>query len=308
MDDEHPDDEIATGTTTADDTDSADGPVDAPSSDAGHRPWYRRPRLLVPIAAFALLCVGAGVFAYLWASRGAEEASTQDVIDRYRREQSGGRGTAGLLRPAGGVYTYHATGTERLSILGTSQQWGPTVPATVTEDAGDCWTLRLDYSTNHWQEERYCPSGDVLLNVGGRGYQSFDFGAAKIGDTTVFICDPPSQAIRIAAEPGESWTRSCDGRSEGRRTQVTSAGTNTFVDIEQLTIGDEKVASLHYRLQRILSGDQTGTEDINDWYAVTDGLLLRSTRDTRVASPSPIGDVIYTEQGEFQLTSRTPLR
>ncbi len=270
------------------------------------RPWYRRPRRLVVIAVLVALAGGAGVFAVLWANRGAEEVSTQDAIERYREEEGGGAETAGFLEPATGVYTYEGSGTERLSLLGTKQEWGPTIPATVTRETDGCWSFRIDFSTNHWQVKKYCPSEDLLLDLGGPLHQSFDLVAAQVGDTTELTCDPPIQVIRVNAEPGESWDASCEGRSDDRGTEVTSTGTNTFVGIEQIEIGGEEVASLHYRERRELSGDQTGTEDTHEWFAVTDGLLLRSTHDTRVSSPSPIGDIVYTEEGDFRLTSRTP--
>ena len=289
---------------------AADSAADSAGAENGTaaspRPWYRRPRRLALVVTLVLLTGGAGVFAVLWANRGAEEVSTQDAIERFREEEGGGTETAGFLKPATGVYTYEASGTEELSLLGTSQKWGPTMPATVTRQADDCWSLRIDFSNNHWQEKRYCSSENLLLDVGGRVHQSFDLVATTIGDTTDFTCDPPAEVIRVDAEPGDSWDVSCDGRSEVRNTQVTSTGTTTFVGIEQLEIGGEEVASLHYRDRRDLSGDQTGTEDTHDWFAVTDGLLLRSTHDTRVSSPSPIGDVVYTEEGEFRLTSLTP--
>jgi hypothetical protein len=75
-----------------------------------------------------------------------------------------------------------------------------------------------------------------------------------------------------------------------------------------LVVDGESVRAFHYRLQRTLTGDQTGTEDTHEWYAATDGLLVRATRDTEVASPSPLGDVVDTELGEFRLASTTPRR
>ena len=193
-------------------------------------------------------------------------------------------------------------------MLGTSQPWGPTMPATVTEDAGGCWTLRIDYNTNHWQEQRYCPSGTRLLDVGERIFQSFDFGVAHVSDTNVITCDPPGEAIRLDARPGDVWRQSCIGRNTSGDTNVASAGTNTFVGIEQLHIDGKTVPALHYRQRRTLSGDQKGTEDTHVWFGVSDAMVLRSTHDTHVTSPSPIGDVTYVERGEFQLTSRNPRR
>jgi hypothetical protein len=270
--------------------------------------WYRRRRWQVGIAVGVLLLGGAVAFAIAWSNRGAKEVATSEVVDRYRAGNHAGDGSASELRPAAGVYRYRASGTEHLSIGSTEQQWGPTMPATVTHRANGCWSLRIDYSTNHWQEKRYCPDQGTLLEVGGTVSQKFDFVAFAVTDTSLFSCDPPSAAIRLDAQSGDQWPASCTGKSAERDTQVASTGTNTFVGREEIDIGGTKVPALHYRLQRTLSGDQTGTEDAHEWYAAADGLLLRATHDTRVASPSPLGDVVYTEQGEFHLASTRPRR
>lgn len=271
-------------------------------------PWYRRPRWLVLIGVAVVLVAAAIAFAIAWSNRGAEEVATRDVVERYRKDNRAGDGTGGFLRPEAGVYEYRAAGTERLSIGSTEQQWGPTMPATVEHRSNGCWSLRIEYSTNHWQEQRYCPDDETLLDVGGTVFQKFEFVAFSVTDKSIFTCDPPSVVIRVEAVPGDSWSASCTGKSTQRDTRVTSAGTNTFVGIDDIEVDGETVRAFHYRLQRTLSGDQTGTEDTHDWYSTTNGLLLRSTRNTRVASPSPIGDVVYTEEGEFHLTSVTPRR
>jgi hypothetical protein len=271
------------------------------------RPWYRRRAALV-LAGVVLPVVAGGAFvAYRWSQRGASEASAKEAIARYRRE-AGASADAGFLRPAGGVYNYQAKGTDKISILGTSQQWGPSMPGTVVEQAGDCWTLRIDYNTNHWQEQRYCASRRGLLDLGQRIFQSFDFGVTQVGDTNVITCDPPGETIRVDAEPGDWWRQSCTGHNADGDTKVTSTGTNRFLGIEKLRIDGETVPALHYRQRRTLSGDQEGSEDTHIWFGIVDGMVLRSTHDTRVTSPSPIGDVVYTEQGEFRLTSRKPRR
>lgn len=270
------------------------------------RPWYRRPWRVALLAMAVLAAAGAGVVAYQWVTRGAQEVAVSDRIEGYR-EQAGSDQPSEFLRPATGVYTFEASGNEELSVLGTTQRWGPTMPATVTRD-GRCWTLRIDFSTNHWSENRYCPSGGRLLSPGNLGYQGFDFGPTVIGETSEFTCDPPTEVIRVAAEPGDSWDAACDGTSESGTTSVTSAGTNTFVGIEELTVGGQVVATLHYREERTLSGSQDGRGTTHNWYAVTDGMLVRSRRTNRVTSPSPVGDVVYVERGAFTLTDLRPSR
>ncbi len=260
------------------------------------------------LAGFGVFVLAGGAFvAFRWSQRGAHEASTADAIAQYRRDQGHNAG-AGFLRPASGVYTYRAQGSERISVLGTTQQWGPTAPATVTRGTGECWALRIAYNTNHWEEQRYCPTRTGLLDLGQRIHQSFDFGVTNVGDTNVITCRPPGEAIRIAAQPGDSWRQSCTGRSGDQKTTVTSAGRNTFVGIEPVPVGGKAVPALHYRQRRTLSGDQTGTEDTELWFALDDGMVLRSTHDARVVSPSPVGDVTFVERGTITLLSRVPRR
>jgi hypothetical protein len=293
-------DDRTTGTGT-----TATGTTGPDAERGGRRPWYRRPLPIAGMALGAVVLAGVAVFAYLWTTRGAREVTVAEQIERYRRE-AGSTEPSEFLRPATGVYVYEASGTERLSVLDTTQRWGPTMPASVTRQDDGCWTLRLDFSTNHWSETRYCPAGEELATPGNRGYQGFDLGAAVIGETSVFTCDPPVDVIRVRAEPGDAWPASCTGGSESGTTAVTSAGTNTFVGVEELVIGGTPIAALHYREERTLSGSQKGTGTTENWYSVTDGMLLRSTRTNAVTSPSPIGDVSYDEEGVFTLTSLRP--
>jgi uncharacterized protein (DUF2237 family) len=262
---------------------------------------------VAPAVIALVLLVGGGLFVRAWSQRGPGEVTTEDAIDRYRADE-GLDPDEGILRPPAGVYTYEAEGSERLSLLDTEQQWGPTMPATVTYRDGGCWTVRIDYSTNHWHEQRFCPTDTALLDDGGSSFQRFDFVAMQVSDTNVFTCEQPAERVRIDAEPGDRWEQTCTGSSEEMGTEVTSRGTNTFVDLDELEIDGEPVGALHYHLQRTLSGDQEGTEDAHHWYSVVDGMLLRAEVDTRVVSPSPIGDVTYTEQGSFQLSTREPAR
>lgn len=293
---------------TADSTEAAGtDPTQPPQPKK--RPWYKRKKLVIPLVILVVLSIGGVAFYFVaWRHRGAEEASVSEAVEKFRDEGQGGQ--ADFLSPAPGVYTYEGTGTEKLSVLGTSQQWGPRLPSTVTRGDDSCWTWRIDYSTNHYQEVHYCPEGRVLQEVSGITYQSFDFVAFSVGDLNEFTCEPRADTIRVDAEPGDTWDQSCDGKSKDRGTRVTSAGTNEFVGIEDVKVGDDEVPAYRYKSERELTGDQTGTEKTESWYAVRDGLLLKTTRNLRVASPAPppLGDVIYTEEGTYTLSSLTPQR
>jgi len=270
------------------------------------RHWFGRLRWIVLLIVAAVVVGGAVPFAIAWAHRGAKEASIENAVDKFRK--SHGASTAGFLRPASGVYTFVGTGTEKLSLLATTQHWGPRIPVTVIEDTNRCWTFRVDYSTHHWQSVRYCANGRVLQETGETTFQTFDFVAFKAGDTNDSVCNPPIDRIRVDAKPGSEWRVACDGRSESRGTKFHGAGTDTFIGIEQLRVGSELIPAYHYSVDRTLSGSQSGFERYDMWYSVLDGLPLKTDRHVTVKSPSPIGAVTYTENGTYALASLTPER
>lgn len=282
---------------------SDESPEPAPQHD------HRRRWIVLGVVG-VLVVVGGAVFAKLWSERGAEEASVTDAVDEFREGDGTSVTTADttpdILRPPAGVYTYTGSGTEHLSLLATEQHWGPNLPATVTHGEGDCWTFRIEYSTNHWQEITYCPSATMLVEEGGSTFQSFDFVASTVDDLNEFTCDPPNQIIRFDAAEGDTWDQSCAGHSTSRGTDVTSAGPTTFLGIETLAIGDEEVEAYHYLQERTMSGSQTGSEHVDVWFAVSNGLPLQLEKDVAVESPSPIGAVTYTEQGTYTLSSLEP--
>jgi hypothetical protein len=174
--------------------DRASGDVAPPHVSRGRR---RLVWVLLGVAVVAV-AVGSVWFARRWSERGADEASMSEA----RARAQGPEVAEGLLQPASGVYTYASAGTESLSLLGTTQSWGATIPATVTAAEGSCWVLRLDYSTHHWNAQTYCPSGTVLEETTSVGYQAFDFVATTIGEETNWVCDPPGEAIRHERHSG----------------------------------------------------------------------------------------------------------
>ena len=107
-------------------------------------------RVVVAIVGGAVLLVGAGigVFAYLWQRDDARPVSVREAEQRLDGKPGGGS----AFVPAEGVYQYTGSGSEALSTPPKSQAEGPEMPATVIHHADGCWTFRIDYSTNHWQD------------------------------------------------------------------------------------------------------------------------------------------------------------
>jgi hypothetical protein len=269
---------------------------------------HRRVRIVVAIALGVVLA-GVATFAILL----SRVSSRPVTIDEARqRADEAGQGTELStdevdFRPAAGVYEYRGEGTERLDRPPTNQSQGPEIPGTVTHLDDRCWRFRVDYNVNHWQSWDYCAGNGRLTEHAGQFFQKLDLVVTQVETLSTVTCDPPVDAIRPDQEAGDQWTQECRGTSEGTAGEVVSAGPYTFVGPEILEIDGRDVDALHYRRARELSGGQTGTEDIDLWFAADTALPLRNERDVTVRSESLIGGVTYTERGSFTLVSMTPV-
>lgn len=266
----------------------------------------RRRRVVVTLASVGLLA-GLVAVAVAWARRGADQASFSDAADRFQQSTGTSLPSLATPAPAPGVYRYTGDGTEQLSLLGTQQAWGPELPGTVVAGATPgCWSLRVGFSTNHWQETDYCLAGGALQETGGRTWQRFDLVALQVEDTVTFSCQPANDLVRFDAPAGATWTHACTGHSDTRGTTVTTRGTTTQVARETVEVGTARIDAWHQQVVSEMSGDQQGTETSDIWYAVDTGQLVRAHRSTRVDSPSPMGPVTYTEDGGYQLADASP--
>ncbi len=282
-----------------------------PSDSEGVPPDSGRRRhwvwIIGAIGAIALVAAGATLFV-LWNRTSSDPVSIEEA--RNRADAAGAdtepSADAVALRPAAGIYRYRGEGTEHLDTPPLTQTQGPEIPGTVTHLEGQCWSLRVDYSTKHWQSWDYCPTGTTLTETAGEFFQQLDLVVTTIDTSSSYTCDPPVDAIRATQEAGDQWTQECRGTSTGTEGEVVSSGPYTFVGPQDLDIGGTKVPALHYHRVRNLTGGQTGTEDINLWFDAETGLPLRNERNITVHSSSLIGGVTYEETGSFQLESMIP--
>jgi hypothetical protein len=283
--------------------------VSEPAPDDVGRPTRRRPsrrvKIGIALGVVALLGAAVGVGVYLWQRSDARPVSVEEA--KQRLDGQGGDGSSGgAFLPAEGVYRYQGSGTESLSTPPKSQDEGPELPATVRHDGDGCWTFRIDYSTNHWQDWHYCATDTGLVERGGDTFQRWDFVVSAIENTSKFVCDPPNVVVRAGATPGATWQQSCDGTNSQVGGATLSSGPMRFVGVDRLQIGTREVQALHYVQHRTISGAQRGVNDSDLWFA-TNGLPLRNRRAIEVSSDSPIGSITYTEDGSFTLSSLRPV-
>lgn len=267
---------------------------------------HRRRWPVVSAVVVLVLAVLVGGLVLVARGRTAAPPSVDDAIARQ-----GGGGTtavvpAGPARPAPGVYTATGQGTEKLSLAPAAKAQGPTLPVAVTLDGDACYVVRVDQNTDHWQTWRYCRQADgTLVEAGGQTFQRTDIVVVQIDNTSTFTCDPPSPVLVAGAPVGSTVDQRCTGTSSAQAGEAISAGPQTVVADEDLVIGGATVRTRHVHQERALSGAQRGTERADTWWTA-DGMPVRNERRVEVASPSPIGDVTYAEEGRWQLDSVTP--
>ena len=256
------------------------------------------------VASFAVLAVITGVLVLLFATRDqADPKPVSEALEEFAATSTSFVAGTVARRPPAGVYVLEGEGREEISFPPTSQDDGATMPASVTHLADGCWSFKIDYNEAHWQDWSLCPSGDSLVETGGRTWQAWDFGASTVTNLSTFACDPPALFVPGSTAADRPTERSCTGTNEQVPGTTTSAGTVTSLGSEALDIEGRTVAAIHVRFDNTLTGAQTGDERNDLWLRVDDWLPLRGEREVHIDSDSPVGTITYTEQGSWQLTS-----
>ncbi len=282
------------------DTSSAGGNSGADES----RPRSRRRRWIVIGAVGVLAILGVAMAIVFWGGSSGRQVTTREVAPRIGSATSLAP-QRNVLRPAQGVYLYRGSGTDSLSAPPKEQVQGPDMPATVIHRADGCWSMRIDYHSNHWQRWDYCPRDGGLDEIGGATYQKWDFGVFVSETTSNFECES-SVTVRAMQKPGDEWTQTCRGAGGPADEASLTTGPYRFVGPEDLVIGGETVSALHFHRDRTMSGGQRGTERAEVWFSASTGMPLRNERVLDVKTDSIIGEVNYIEDANFELTSLEP--
>ena len=209
-------------------------------------------------------------------------------------------------RPAPGVYDYTVTGTEKLSLPPLSQCEGPTIPGTVTLDGAHCWTLRLDYSTHHWQTFDYCLHGADLWEAGGTTWQLWAVGPLDVTNTTTFVCAPRSMALPAHGVPGQVWHSRCTGTNTSVAGTTVTSGPYRLVGTSTMTVGGVAARGplpppAHGQRRPDRNGDRRRVGRLDT------GLPVRLDQDIRVTTATEFGRSTYTQVGTMTLERPTPV-
>ncbi len=270
------------------------------------RPKRRRLRRWL-LGSAAVVLIGIGVFVVLWVTTDAHEVSLSTADQRFLHDKGAKAGFAKPGRPAEGVYEYTGSGSEALSLPPKTQHEGPIIPGTVTYGANGCWTLRLDYSDNHWQYTIYCPHGSELLETARGGWYQWNFVATTVADTASYTCEPAEIAVPGPLARNRPYRFSCSGTNHPLKLgPVTLAGTVKYLGDGSVLVDGEKVPAVHILEVASFTGGQKGQDVANTWYDSADGLPLQGTWSTDVRTPTAIGTSTLTASGRYQLDSLDP--
>lgn len=212
-----------------------------------------------------------------------------------------GSSPAGLPgRPAPGVYSFAASGTESVNIGPASQTrtLADTVTATVRH-SGDCWSFTHDLFAEHQESTTYCPgAGGSLLMAGHTKAQKI----GVVNAAAELTCTPPD-VLGPAASPAGRWSTTCamTTRTPVFTASVTQAGTTVASGPETISVGGTDVSAWRAQVRRSASGDMSGhwSEDI--WFSATDHTIVRIERDAQLSGPAR-----FTEKSSFALRSLQP--
>ena len=236
--------------------------------------------------------------------------SLDDALQAFRAGDTSAVESIGavVVRPPAGVYQSDASGKASISFPPTSQNYGSSAPVTVAHQGDNCWTTSVDFNAAFQQRWKYCIDDGVLTEHSNRTTTSWDLGAVSITNISDFNCSPPGEIIKMGERREEVSTYTCTGTSDTISGTTTSAVTFESLGAELLTIDSVATPAFHYRETDLLSGPQKGTTTINYWYSLQDMLLVRMERHIDLRTDSPVGEVTYKEDGEWQLSSLTPVR
>ncbi len=232
----------------------------------------------------------------------AREVSIRQAAGNYHPGASDPRGP----HPWPGVYPYTGSGSDQLSLPPLSQAEGPTLPGTVEATSTNCWSFRIDFSTNHWQSWVYCRVPEGLEQTAEQIWQRWMIGPVAVTNLTSMRCNPGAMALPTHPKVGQSWPVRCSGTSTEISGTVVSAGFNRYLGRSVMTVSGHRIGVAHVSEQWTLSGAQVGPQHDDSWFDTTTGLPIENRRTIRVKTATPFGTSTYTETGRFMLGSVTP--
>ncbi|MBX3207563.1 MAG: hypothetical protein KF764_21115 [Labilithrix sp.] len=264
--------------------------------------------LAAGVASGCSLLVGEGLSG---GSGGAEDpADANDDAPSVPGNEGGLDGAPPLPpRPREGVYAYVISGKDTLSFGPVTTSYGPTASATVVnrEGAGSCFTMTLALRSGYTDAQDFCVREDAIVRTGGRRRQFFQV-LSGVDVNTSMVCEPGDVFNVAAPVVGETKTHLCTGKnveSENGESPFSSGGTYRYVGEETIKVGSSDVRVRHFREELTVTGEQTGKNELDWYFAVESGVLVRLVRKVAIVFPRAF-ETTYAENADLSLVALEP--
>ena len=260
--------------------------------------WWK---VLIGIGVVLVLLVGGAALWFLIGREDAKQVTDQQAIEALGA--NGATGTDAAGRPAVGVYTATADGTESIGVPGLDEGLGPNAPVTVTHGDGGCFTYRVDFNSHHWRNWNFCPTADATFAV--TGLQSWTYRKAPgidVDSLLTYVCEEPIAFLWSGAAAGDQRSGSCTGTASDSDGVTADASSIEVLDRGTMTVGDETIEVVHLRSSDVLTDAQTGTEVDEWWLDAETGLPVKLSIDARIS----VSGSDYRETGVLTLSTLVP--
>ncbi len=244
------------------------------------------------LVAFGVL-VAVGIPAFLVGGRYWVDAiDPSEAVARFRAAgPSAAAPVAGL--PVPGVYRYRTTGGERISLFDYRRHYSPVTVRIVTRYG--CGVREQQwFLVQHLEYYDRCASA-----------------LPSYGTDIAYWWTHGTQAFKCTSGSFDGADLAPGGRSnwECRDEDTKAAQTVEYVADEPVEVAGRTTMARHTRWTTVFSGATDGGAVVDDWFAPTDGLVLREERHIglRVGSPF-VGRLTYADNSTYELLSTTPDR
>jgi len=199
--------------------------------------------------------------------------------------------------PAEGVYSYHASGGDSVSLAGASHTYPSEVYDTVTHAGGCLWKSEFDIAKENESFRTLCSEPGRLSLLEDRREITY-FGQKESEDPH---CHPPFVFHDVTETTGATTNTVCDSSDAHIDAQ------STYLGHEAVIVGATPVDAVHIKFHGTITGRARGTADEQLWVVPQTGLVLRWDRLEDADGDALFGaNIHYHEKATFVLESLTP--
>lgn len=202
---------------------------------------------------------------------------------------AGSTGSKGAL-PANGTYEYQTSGSQQISVFGSSNYPSQTSIVVTPYSCGVSSTWRSSPGDSETIVE--CPAAGGIRVVS----ESTTVSSGGYAMTQAFTCDPDAFIPVTSGQVGQTWSWQCSSTNGEKSSQVVK-----LLGPRSAVVGGITVNAVEVSVVSNLSGTEQGTAD-SDYWLTSNATPVKETGNDNVS----MGAFTYTSHFSLQLNSLTP--